>query len=96
MAIGCDQCVWPVSVASRCGRWVRPLGGALNNVISGQCVFKAYINLTSLPCFRTFFQLHLGQPYIAFHFFQKCFFILYIGIYIIIYIPCVAIHFCLT
>ena len=30
-------------------RWVWSLGGALNDVISGQCV------LTSLPCFHTFF-----------------------------------------
>ena len=40
VASGYDQCVWPVRVASRCGRWVWSLGGTLND-ISGQCVFKA-------------------------------------------------------
>ena len=42
-------------MASRCGHWVWSLGGALNDMISGQCV------LTSLPSFRTFFQLHHDQ-----------------------------------
>ena len=37
-------------MASGCGHWVWSLGGALNDVISGQCV-------TSLPCFQTFLQL---------------------------------------
>ena len=37
MASGCDQCVLPVGVVARCG----PLGGALNDMISGQCVFTA-------------------------------------------------------
>ena len=41
----------------RCGRRVWSLGGALDNVISGQCVFKLS-NMTSLPCFLTFFQVH--------------------------------------
>ena len=35
MASGCDQCMQPVGV------WVQSLGGALNDMISGQCVFKA-------------------------------------------------------
>ena len=60
-------------VASRCGRWVWLLGGALNDMISGQCV--------PLPCFHTFFQLHHDnqQPYIT-HliFFSKIFFVCYI------------------
>ena len=29
-----------VCVGSRCGRWPWSLGRALNDVISGQCVFK--------------------------------------------------------
>ena len=37
VASGCDQCVWPVGMAAGYGHWV----GALNDVISGQCVFKA-------------------------------------------------------
>ena len=36
MASECDQCVWPVGVVAGCGHWV------LNDVISGQCVFKAW------------------------------------------------------
>ena len=28
-------------VGSKCGRWAWSLGRALNDVISGQCVFKA-------------------------------------------------------
>ena len=30
-----------VRVASRCGHWVWSLGRVLNDMISGQCVFKA-------------------------------------------------------
>ena len=41
MASGCDQCMWPVGVVSGCGQWVWSLGGALNDVINDQCVFKA-------------------------------------------------------
>ena len=37
MVSGCDQCMWPVDVVAGCGH----CGGALNDVISGQCVFKA-------------------------------------------------------
>ena len=40
MASGCDQCVC-VCVGNRCGRWAWSLDRALNDVISGQCVFKA-------------------------------------------------------
>ena len=39
-------------VDSRCGRRAWLLDRALNDVISGQCVFK-----TSLPCFRSFFEV---------------------------------------
>ena len=42
MASGCDQCVWPVGVVAGYGHWVCSLGGALNDMISGQCVFKAW------------------------------------------------------
>ena len=37
-------------VGSRCGRWVWSLGRALNDVISGQCVFKVtgYILLINI------------------------------------------------
>ena len=58
-----------------CGRWVWSLGWALNDMISGQCVLKLS-NLTSLPCFRTFFQLHHDQSSSLHHtsfFFQKYF-----------------------
>ena len=53
----CDQLVWY-------------LGGTLDYVISGQCVFKlSNSNLTFLPCFHTLFQLHHDYLlYIAFNF----------------------------
>ena len=35
-------------VGSRCGRWTWSLGRALNDVISGQCVFIKLSNLISL------------------------------------------------
>ena len=79
VASGCDQCVWPVGVVAGCGCWVWSLGRALNDVISarGQCVLLS--NLTSLPCFHTFFSYITinHQPYIAFNFFQKCIFVLF-------------------
>ena len=49
-------------VASRSGHWVWSLGEALDDVISGQCVFRLS-NLISLPGFHTFFfQVHHNQP----------------------------------
>ena len=48
MASRNDQCVWAVGVVA--GHVL--LDRALNDVISGQCVFK-----TSLPCFRSFFEV---------------------------------------
>ena len=45
MASGCDQCVGVcvcVCVSIRCGCWACSLSRALNDVISGQCVFKAW------------------------------------------------------
>ena len=47
VASGCDQCVWAVGVVTG---WD----------IESWLVVRL-INLTSLPCFRTFFQLHHGQ-----------------------------------
>ena len=41
MASGCGQCGWAVGVVAGHGHWVWSLGGALNEVTSGQCVFKA-------------------------------------------------------
>ena len=38
-----------VFLTSRCGCWVWSLGGALNDMISGHCVFIGYSNLTTLP-----------------------------------------------
>ena len=43
MGSECDQCVWPVGVVAGCGCWVWSLGGALNIVISGQCMFKSFV-----------------------------------------------------
>ena len=62
--------------SSRCGRWVLSLGGALDDVISGQCVFK-FSNLTSLPCFQSYLvfrYIMINQhPYIALHFSKNVF-----------------------
>ena len=54
-------------VASRCGCWVWSLGGALDDVIGGQCMFMLS-NLTPLPCFHIFFRYITinHNPYIAF------------------------------
>ena len=41
VASGCDQCLCVVGVVTGHGHWAWSLGGALNDVISGQCVFKA-------------------------------------------------------
>ena len=38
MASGCDKCTWAVGVVAWHGHWVYRV---LNDVISGQCVFKA-------------------------------------------------------
>ena len=42
MASGCDQCMWAVGVAAgHVTHWAWSLGRALNDVISGQCMFKS-------------------------------------------------------
>ena len=66
MARGSDQCVWSVCVVSKCGCWVWSLGGALGDVISGQCVFKLsnmHPYLVFIPFFRYITFYH--HPYIA-------------------------------
>ena len=42
MASVCDPFVWAVGVVTGCGNRACSLDRALNDMISGQCVLKAY------------------------------------------------------
>ena len=66
-------------VASKCGRRVWSLGGELDDVISGQCVFKLS-TMTSLPCFLKFFLVHhdISSSLHRIKFFLKMFFVYFI------------------